>query len=390
MKTAEDFRKSIGKADEDFLQGIRQTLTVLEWEEEQPVKRKISMGLVLAVMVMLVTVTALAAGSWGILDFIREQGKKPAEYKLVMQVPQEISGSHWVDMTIDEAMVDGGKAYLAMTVKPKTENTIIVPRVMNIAVPGGMAVMNNPAHDMNLSVKEFAESRGFEKILGFRPPMGLSLVGLKNAKYESMEDGSLRCMLEYDFAPEEETFPEQRLLHIWEVIVVEYREDDISPDHIRVSPSQNLQILAELQVNISPQTRKSREANAHELAGYDSTIDYMTVTPREDGGVQFTMMVDTDGRHLEGIKFFTENRVPMVLPDIDFFAINLNKLHGDIPNWLKYHPKLDYWFPLLLVFPQEGKDAAGNVAGFNNVPTNLNYYYEIYKNKKWSESNIVN
>lgn len=97
-----------------------------------------------------------------------------------------------------------------------------------------------------------------------------------------------------------------------------------------------------------------------------------------------------DSLGTEGIKFFTENRVPMVLPDIDFFAINLNKLHGDIPNWLKYHPKLDYWFPLLLVFPQEGKDAAGNVAGFNNVPTNLNYYYEIYKNKKWSESNIVN
>ena len=97
-----------------------------------------------------------------------------------------------------------------------------------------------------------------------------------------------------------------------------------------------------------------------------------------------------DSLGTEGLKFFTENRVPMVLPDIDFFAINLNKLHGDIPNWLKYHPKLDYWFPLLLVFPQEGKDAAGNVAGFNNVPTNLNYYYEIYKNKKWSESNIVN
>ena len=305
MKTVEDFRESIGKADEDFLRGIRQTLTVLECEEEQPVKRKISMGLVLAVMVMLVTVTALAAGSWGILDYIREQGKEPAEYKLVMQVPQEYSGSHWVDMTIDEALVDGGKAYLAMTVKPKTEKTIIVPRVMNIAVPGGMAVMNNPAHDMNLSVKAFAESKGFEKILGFRPPMGRSLVELKNAKYESLEDGSLRCMLEYDFAPEEETFPEQRLLHIWEVIVVEYREDDITPDHIRISPSQGLQILAELQVNISPQTRKSREADAHELTGYNWSIDYMTVTPREDGGVQFTMMADAGGRHSDEIRFFT-------------------------------------------------------------------------------------
>lgn len=86
-----------------------------------------------------------------------------------------------------------------------------------------------------------------------------------------------------------------------------------------------------------------------------------------------------------GIRFFTENRIPKVLPGIDFFSINLNRLHGEIPNWLKYHPKLDYWAPLSLVFPQEGTDAEGHKAGFSDVPTNLNYYYEVYQNKKWSE-----
>lgn len=91
-----------------------------------------------------------------------------------------------------------------------------------------------------------------------------------------------------------------------------------------------------------------------------------------------------------GIQYFTENRIPKVLPNIDFFAINLNRLHGAIPKWLKYHPKLDYWVPLSLVFPQEGTDVKGNKAGFTDVPTNLNYYYEVYENKKWSESNIVN
>jgi len=96
-----------------------------------------------------------------------------------------------------------------------------------------------------------------------------------------------------------------------------------------------------------------------------------------------------DSLGTEGIKYFTDNRIPMVLPNTDFLAINLNRLHGNIPKWLKYHPKLDYWYPLLLVFPQEGKDAEGRVAGFTDVPTNLNYYYEMYKNKKWSETNIV-
>ena len=48
MKTAEQFKHSIGKADEAFVHGIRQTLAELECKEEKPVKKKISMGLVLA------------------------------------------------------------------------------------------------------------------------------------------------------------------------------------------------------------------------------------------------------------------------------------------------------------------------------------------------------
>jgi len=89
-----------------------------------------------------------------------------------------------------------------------------------------------------------------------------------------------------------------------------------------------------------------------------------------------------------GKKYFRENKIPMVLPNTDFLAINLNRLSGDIPKWLKFHPKLDYWTPLLLVFPQEGKDMNGTAAGFRDVPTNLNYYYEIYSEKKWSDTNI--
>ena len=96
-----------------------------------------------------------------------------------------------------------------------------------------------------------------------------------------------------------------------------------------------------------------------------------------------------DSLGTDGLKFFRENQVPKVLPNIDFLAINLNRLHGNIPNWLKYHPKLDYWYPLLLVFPQEGRDSEGHQAGFIDVPTNLNYYYKYYNKKKWSSLNTI-
>ena len=109
-----------------------------------------------------------------------------------------------------------------------------------------------------------------------------------------------------------------------------------------------------------------------------------------DDPATFTKEVSlVDSLDTEGVAFFRENRIPKVLPDIDFLAINLNRLHGNIPKWLKYHPKLDYWYPLLLVFPQEGKDNAGHQAGFIDVPTNLNYYYNIYKKKKWSSINTI-
>ena len=97
----------------------------------------------------------------------------------------------------------------------------------------------------------------------------------------------------------------------------------------------------------------------------------------------------SDSLGVDGMDFFRRNNVAKVLPDIDFLAINLNRLHGNIPNWLKYHPKLDYWYPLLLVFPQEGRDKDGHQGGFIDVPTNLNYYYKYYNKKKWSSINTI-
>lgn len=79
--------------------------------------------------------------------------------------------------------------------------------------------------------------------------------------------------------------------------------------------------------------------------------------------------------------------LPKVLPNTTLFAINLNRLSGVLPDWLLYHPKLDLWYPSSLVFMQEGKDTKGNLAGFENEPANLDYYYEHYVNKKFNPAN---
>ena len=73
---------------------------------------------------------------------------------------------------------------------------------------------------------------------------------------------------------------------------------------------------------------------------------------------------------------------PKVLPNIKRFSINLNRLTGELPEWLLHHPALDWMDPFTLVFTQEGKDASGTLAGFTNEPANMNYYYEFYEGYK--------
>lgn len=82
--------------------------------------------------------------------------------------------------------------------------------------------------------------------------------------------------------------------------------------------------------------------------------------------------------------------MPKVLPNTTFFAINSNRLTGDLPDWLLYHPKLDMWAPYLLVFSQEGKTREGKNSGFMNEPTSLDYYYEQYVNKKFNPNKTQN
>lgn len=82
--------------------------------------------------------------------------------------------------------------------------------------------------------------------------------------------------------------------------------------------------------------------------------------------------------------------MPKVLIKTDYFAINHNRMSGMLPDWLLYHPKLDWWAPFVLFFPQEGKATDGTKAGFLNEPVNLDYYYNHYVNKELSPTKSKN
>lgn len=87
-------------------------------------------------------------------------------------------------------------------------------------------------------------------------------------------------------------------------------------------------------------------------------------------------------------RMLVDKRIKKVMPKTKFFSINYNRMSGELPEWLLYHPMLDHWYPYSFIFTQEGKTSEGVLAGFSNEPANLNYYYDVYtsKNKPTGDS----
>ena len=68
--------------------------------------------------------------------------------------------------------------------------------------------------------------------------------------------------------------------------------------------------------------------------------------------------------------------------DYTFSVLDTLESVNALPDWVLYHPALDWWDPFTLLFYQEGKDEQGNLAGFSNEPANMDYYYQAYPKKK--------
>ncbi len=80
---------------------------------------------------------------------------------------------------------------------------------------------------------------------------------------------------------------------------------------------------------------------------------------------------------------------PKVMPNLKTLRLNLNFFNGEIPEWILCHPNLIYMDPWTLIYNQDGKkkNTAGEPIGFDNVPENWNYYWEMFPLLKPSRDN---
>ena len=75
---------------------------------------------------------------------------------------------------------------------------------------------------------------------------------------------------------------------------------------------------------------------------------------------------------------------PKVMFKTKGFTVNLNYLHGEIPNWVLLHPQMADWNSFTFIFTQEdaNSDTKGNLPGFVNIPKDFEEYYKLYPNKR--------
>ncbi len=105
---------------------------ILQQEREEPiVKKKISVGLVLLIVILLLSTAAFAVVShFGILDYLPEQRDNQAYVESIITLDQQWQGDYF-SATIHEAVFDGMKMTFTMSITPKegADPVYVIPRI---------------------------------------------------------------------------------------------------------------------------------------------------------------------------------------------------------------------------------------------------------------------
>lgn len=330
MKTAEDFRNDFGNTEESFRACVRQTLTALECKEEKPVKKKINMGLVLALAVLLLTGTAVADEQWGILSFLQSRGKNATEDQLLNlyepvhyypdgTVAEPISYGEYdlVDAVITEALHEDGTLYLAVTLTPLKEKTLVLPmpdpdmgkkptytnydklRTMNLGSLTMGEVMQDAAYG-DVSVLDYAKANGFDYVVlmhNFYINLNSSQAhwsqdqfdGLQHAEYNLQKNGTLRFILEIGYRPNLAFADADR--KDWASVGVQVWSYDVMADGkwlwgIDTSAS------AYFTLHDGREYLRSIPEDAHDIVGYIGAVDYVSIAPYDEENMAITIRVN--------------------------------------------------------------------------------------------------
>ena len=171
--TDQETRQRFHKAVDAALAGLegdpllaQRVLLQARQKEAPKMKRKLSVGLVIALALALMSVSALAAGLWGIVDFyIVRYGTTPLDgmaSALQTGIAQQGGQTSLANFTLREAICDGQAAYLVFDATPVDDHTLLVCEPVT---PGDSAGFLGSEFPENMTVAEYAASKGYTQVV---------------------------------------------------------------------------------------------------------------------------------------------------------------------------------------------------------------------------------
>lgn len=169
MRIGDELKRELGCGDAAFDRTVRQTLDGLE-TEAGPVKKKMSFGLLMAlVIVMVLGATALAAAnSWSVL-LERLPGVQctPEAESLVQPGQDVIWENDDVRMVVRETLYDGFFLYVAADLYPNADDVVVLDWFSgreDLVRPEAPATLLDAEAEVGMTVEDYCEAHGLRMV----------------------------------------------------------------------------------------------------------------------------------------------------------------------------------------------------------------------------------
>lgn len=290
----------------------------------QPIRRRSPRGRLAAIamvsLLLMAAVSAMAADGWGILSFMKRQGKETSADQLMDLYgtpylhPDERQELDLVDAVINEALYEDGSLYLAVTLAPVNENALVVP-IPDVAVKradwGHVSLsdmdprtftlreaMQNDSYE-DVTVLDYAKEHGFDQVVlveSYSVDMYSNqstwledeFDGVQRAEYSLLADGTLQLVLEIGYQPNL-TFADRRY-ETAGISVMSWAFD--TADEGEFLYGYGAGTHASFIIQDDRERLRSIPEDAHDIVGYIGEVVYISIAPYDEENMTITIVLN--------------------------------------------------------------------------------------------------
>lgn len=135
-------------------------------EENQPVKRKVSVGFVFALIIVMLASVALATGMGGMMEMINRylgKGKVLPEAADTLQHELAVAENDYATYTVREAVFDGHQAFVLVEMAPKDKSDLLLNEGIYPADPLSCLLDDETLNQQTIA--DYAKENGYKRFV---------------------------------------------------------------------------------------------------------------------------------------------------------------------------------------------------------------------------------